>query len=66
MARQTRLAKEALVLPDPLRVDQLLAQFQERQAGTAPRRDMLAEEMNDIGDCDRLTARRGEMGGHAL
>jgi hypothetical protein len=53
MARQTRLAKEALVLPDPLRVDQLLAQFPKRQAGTAPRRDMVAEEMNDVGDCGR-------------
>jgi hypothetical protein len=54
MARQTRLAEEALVLPGPLRVDQLLAQFDERQTGTAPRRDMVAEEVNDVGDRDRL------------
>jgi hypothetical protein len=28
MARQTRLAKDASVLPDPLRIDKLFAQFQ--------------------------------------
>src|SRR5713101_8245098 len=66
MARQTRLAEEALVLLDPVRVYQLFAQFQECQAGTAPRRDVVAEEMNDVGDRDQLTGRRGEMCGHAL
>jgi len=53
MARQPRLAEESLVLPDPLRVDQLLAQFQECQAGTPPRRDMVADQMNDVDNRDR-------------
>jgi hypothetical protein len=36
MARQTRLAKEKPILPDPLCVNQLLAQFQESEPGTRP------------------------------
>src|SRR5690242_935969 len=66
MARQTRLAKELLILPDPLRIDELLAQLQQREAGAAPCLDMVAEQMNDVGDRDRLTARLIEMRGHSL
>ena len=64
MACQTRLAKQAAILVDPLGIDKLLAQFQQIQPGTVPRRGVVAKQMNDIGDSDRLTAWGIEMGRH--
>src|SRR6516164_4593242 len=64
MAGETRFAKEAPILLHPLGVDQLLAQFPEREPGSAPRLDVVADQMNDVGDRDRLTGRRLEMRGH--
>jgi len=43
VVRQTRLAKETPILPDPLCVNQLLAQFQESEPGTASRLDVVAD-----------------------
>ena len=64
MARQTRLAEPAPIFLDPLRVDQLLAQLHQGESCAAPRLDVVANHMNNVGDRDRLAGRRIEMGGH--
>ena len=49
MARQTSICGEsASQLLDPVRVNKLLTQFQENEASTAPRLDVLANQMNDV------------------
>ena len=62
MACQARLAKKALVRPDPFFVDKLLAQLQQSKPGGAPRPDVVAKQVNSVGDRDRLAGRRGEPG----
>src|SRR5260370_28149844 len=64
MALQPVLSEFASILPDPLGIDKLFAQFQEHEAGAAPRLDMLAEQMNGVGDRDRLAGRVVEMRRH--
>ena len=66
MTCKTRLAEEASILLNPFRVDQLLAQFQQSEAGAVPCLDVVAKQINDVGDRDRLTGWCVEMGGHPL
>ena len=66
VARQTRLTKEPPIFLDPLRIHQLLAQFQESEPGTAPRLDVVADQMNDIRDRDRFSSQRIKMRRHPL
>jgi hypothetical protein len=54
MAYQARLAKEAFVRPDLFFVDKLLAQLKQSKPGGAPRPDVIAKQVNSVGDIQEL------------